>query len=1212
MMTTNPAANGGDASGVRGAIRKAVPRPPPALATVARAAMMMTIAMMVTMMVRPAGTVPWDAESAPVAAGSGNGGGNSPPVAAEASSLRGGRAEEEGGGSGAGVGDAGAAALARVEEGLVSSDLDPEHAGLKSEPNVLDEAEAQGFAWESVDVGVAGEEDSALDRNLKSCAPLACVPDIHFASVKQALADPETQLYDEDDSVCKASFPTVLLLAGLRNCQAAIGSVKLTWTRPDKTKYNWVEKEWPYTVFSDSYPASFNSKVLGVGTHKLNVEVRRPDGCIALARTYTFQVRADACPVGMDNVKTRAPTKRPTKPPSKAPTKHPTKAPTKPPTTPPTKLPTLSPTTEDDAPFCRSLEYFHGHLYGANASLRNWHDHQKHLESMPRCCGGKLPHLATITSVEEAYMLMWIRPDIANLWIGLALHEDANGTRSHPVWTTGEEVSLFPYNFYIGDFGDCFALKASIGAGPEGSFASWNCSDNLAAVFEYECDQLVPDPKVTYPEKVPDGDYCRNLTYYNGHLYSRTKETFNFYLNLPNNALPYSRRRFGSPCCGGKWPHLVSIADEDENKFVRKLAFQDRGPLLGETTSVLLGLADVKTEGQHEWRNGEPVTYTNWHSPLSAYDEKAASQYLSDKFAPLFNDIHDCVVMMNDGSWKSSLCLTEYYSTVFEWDCEIPIPEVGRNTLPPSPNSQPTKAPTARPTKAPTKKPSLQPTPRPTLTQYPTMEPMSAFCKSLTYHNGHLYGVDSTPRGWEESQAFLRSLPKCCNGKVAHLVTITDDVENGFVLRLADPGSTWIGLSRTPGSRFDFHWVTNETFAFANQWWIYGLGAGDCTFMLSYEPIFGGVGLWENRECPALLPMVFEYDCEEADGGRIPLPRHTLQPTVAPTFCQSLTPYKGHLYGAYYSKDWLDYEYIADPPPGGLRGIGIEDECCGAKIHLATLAKDGEFSVALSVIQQLPISARIENFLTAANDRRVEGLFEWLDSDEPVEYPHFNVGLGKVAKFDDYLTFTPPYLEIRTPNSILFHDWAEPFNQDTLHTNNDDSDCIVLSGSAASVGFCDSTRGFLFEYDCGTTVCESDYHQFEGHLYGVRPGQRFMEAVINTEGGRSYDCCDKAPKLVTIESAAENLFVASLLRGVGEAWIGLSDLALEGSFEWGVSGVRLSNESYTNWAGGEPNDGGPRWQATEDCVAIRGDDGKWYDTDCLSVKWYVIEFDCDR
>ncbi|CAG0904409.1 unnamed protein product [Cyprideis torosa] len=84
-------------------------------------------------------------------------------------------------------------------------------------------------------------------------------------------------------------------------------------------------------------------------------------------------------------------------------------------------------------------------------------------------------------------------------------------------------------------------------------------------------------------------------------------------------------------------------------------------------------------------------------------------------------------------------------------------------------------------------------------------------------------------------------------------------------------------------------------------------------------------------------------------------------------------------------------------------------------------------------------------------------------------------------------------------------------------------------------------------------------------------------------------CRAQGFELVTIESSAENAFVFGLLSD--EAWIGLNDRAIEGTFVWSDG----SQSGYTNWYADQPND-----YLNQDCVYINdvvyGE--KWGDHPC--------------
>ena len=63
-------------------------------------------------------------------------------------------------------------------------------------------------------------------------------------------------------------------------------------------------------------------------------------------------------------------------------------------------------------------------------------------------------------------------------------------------------------------------------------------------------------------------------------------------------------------------------------------------------------------------------------------------------------------------------------------------------------------------------------------------------------------------------------------------------------------------------------------------------------------------------------------------------------------------------------------------------------------------------------------------------------------------------------------------------------------------------------------------------------------------------------------------------------------------------WIGLSDMAHEGKFEWQHSFTPLGE--YTNWISSEPNNN----QGDEECVMIHGKDNwSWNDLKCVQNEW---------
>jgi spore coat protein H len=92
-------------------------------------------------------------------------------------------------------------------------------------------------------------------------------------------------------------------------------------------------------------------------------------------------------------------------------------------------------------------------------------------------------------------------------------------------------------------------------------------------------------------------------------------------------------------------------------------------------------------------------------------------------------------------------------------------------------------------------------------------------------------------------------------------------------------------------------------------------------------------------------------------------------------------------------------------------------------------------------------------------------------------------------------------------------------------------------------------------------------------------------------------CEARGGHLVTVTSRAES----TLAQGAtaGDRWLGLTDLAVEGTFAW-VTGEPFV---YSGFRPGEPND----WGGNEDCGHFAWDG--WNDLDCLAGSAYVCELE---
>jgi hypothetical protein len=133
------------------------------------------------------------------------------------------------------------------------------------------------------------------------------------------------------------------------------------------------------------------------------------------------------------------------------------------------------------------------------------------------------------------------------------------------------------------------------------------------------------------------------------------------------------------------------------------------------------------------------------------------------------------------------------------------------------------------------------------------------------------------------------------------------------------------------------------------------------------------------------------------------------------------------------------------------------------------------------------------------------------------------------------------------------------------------------------------------------TACAAGESELSGHCYFLGTSAQTFSAATTTCTSRGAGW-----NLVSIESAAENSFVSSLI-GSTEHWVSGRDITTEGTFVWatgttfwtgGLSGSAPAG-AYANFVSGEPND-------TGDCLRMVSG-GQWRDVSCTSSYRAVCE-----
>lgn len=168
---------------------------------------------------------------------------------------------------------------------------------------------------------------------------------------------------------------------------------------------------------------------------------------------------------------------------------------------------------------------------------------------------------------------------------------------------------------------------------------------------------------------------------------------------------------------------------------------------------------------------------------------------------------------------------------------------------------------------------------------------------------------------------------------------------------------------------------------------------------------------------------------------------------------------------------------------------------------------------------------------------------------------------------------------------------VRPSGTSMSNTDCNDEDATIFPGATEA---CDGR-----DNDCGGDIdedncpgCTRRVRVSDGHTY------QFCSTTLAWSAARR-SCMDSGYDLVTIESEAEHDF----LRGAaapdgGQWWIGLNDIATEGTYIWAATGMP---GAYVT-----PINGGT---ASQDCFVLRDDtpDRRWSDRDCASTGIFVCE-----
>ena len=307
------------------------------------------------------------------------------------------------------------------------------------------------------------------------------------------------------------------------------------------------------------------------------------------------------------------------------------------------------------------------------------------------------------------------------------------------------------------------------------------------------------------------------------------------------------------------------------------------------------------------------------------------------------------------------------------------------------------------------------------------------------------------------------------------------------------------------------------------------------------------------------------------------------------------------------------------------------------------IAKGGHLATITSAAENNLLSGAGEAWI-GLTDEAVEGTFVWVTG-EPVTYTNWFPGNPNNTGDEDYVFmnfygsnqwvdhgtyyFYPFIIELEcsstlvptqttglssgsvfpvgvTTNSFTVTDGCNNTTtcSFTVTVNNSPQNTTITcpqnitvtatSGSGATVNY---------NLPAVTTTCPVCFvpTALPGYTYlGALNGHKYFRSNFSrTWAQGKAEAIAKGAHLVTINSQAEN----NLLSGAGEAWIGLTDEAVEGTFAW-VTGEPVT---YTNWFPGNPNNSG----GDEDYVFMNFySTDQWVDHGTYYFYPFIIEFEC--
>lgn len=375
-----------------------------------------------------------------------------------------------------------------------------------------------------------------------------------------------------------------------------------------------------------------------------------------------------------------------------------------------------------------------------------------------------------------------------------------------------------------------------------------------------------------------------------------------------------------------------------------------------------------------------------------------------------------------------------------------------------------------------------------------------------------------------------------------------------------DTGTFWIGLS-DENDEGQWFWLDGSPVVYVN--WAPGEPNNHQSMEDCVEMSFTGAG-WNDASC---FKATTSYICERPRDFVVETP----PPPVLPD-CPS-------------NREWRSgppYCYYASSPTGeGLNSWqGAENWCRSQGGHLASITSSNEAQIIRGVVDTAVASYWIGLSQTST------GVYQWVDG-QPYGYVNWKEG--------------------------------QPNNQ------NGEESCVQIDTTTGNK-WQDRNCGIGFPFICKRAEssiepiptpssapagggCPDDWYFHSGRCYyvgGTEEGDRFDWQTAKAICTNSLVNPGEKGNLATIHSHEEQVLFTSMLKFFPvDVWIGLSDLVIDGQFQW----TDQYPVTYTNWKPGKPDNAD-----LNDCVELQNDydfAGIWSNVRCSNQMGYICQKNAD-